>query len=402
MSDGPSGRFSFGRADLDLATPMPLLQRLIAGRATLGITRLAEQTGLGRYGMPCFAAIRPNSRTVSVHQGKGADAVSAQLSALMEAAEYAYAEAPRITHIRATLSELRKADRQAISPSPLLPREACRIDDAPIHWTEGVDLFTGHPVLVASDAVTLGPDPSDLPTISQNTNGLAAGATQAQAWLHGLCELIERDSLVLWGFRPDSAIAARAVDPDTFDDLYLSALNARMSEEKDTLRLFDLTTSIGVPTIYAVLGPSSGTASHAEITTGAAAHPDRALAARKATLEAVQTRISLVSGARDDIESGLYRQEARSDVSALLALAPGSDTPSSPSLPVPTHASAMVDEVLNRLAAAGLKQAVAVHLGGAELSIAVEKLFVPGLEDRLTNRHWRPGPRAARAMLGAI
>ncbi len=381
---------------------MPLLKRLLAGRATLGITRLAEQTGLGRYGVHCFAAIRPNSRTVAVHQGKGADRVSAQLSALMEAAEYAYAEAARPSLRHATLSELLKNGEPAISPSALLPLDERQIDDISIDWVEGADLSTGDPVLVARDAVTLGLDALDLPTISQNTNGLAAGASRPQAWLHGLCELIERDSLVLWGFRPDSALAARAIDPDAIGDPYLSALNARVAEQQDTLRLFDLTTSIAVPTIYAVLGPSIGTARHAEITTGAAAHPDRMVAARKAALEAAQTRISLVSGARDDIDAGLYRQESRSDLRALLAMTPRAEWSAPLISSVPPDSRALVDEVLQHLAAAGLKQAVAVPLGGAELGIAVEKLFVPGLEDRLTNRNWRPGPRAARAMLGAI
>jgi ribosomal protein S12 methylthiotransferase accessory factor len=51
---------------------------------------------------------------------------------------------------------------------------------------------------------------------------------------------------------------------------------------------------------------------------------------------------------------------------------------------------------------AGLNRIVTVRLGSDRLGIEVVKAFVPGLEDRLTNRHWRPGPRAASAMLGAL
>src|SRR5690242_13034932 len=75
-------------------SPAALLRDLTAKFPLLGITRLAGQTGLDRTGIYCFAAIRPNSLTIASHQGKGMDELSAKLSAIMEAAEYAVAEAP--------------------------------------------------------------------------------------------------------------------------------------------------------------------------------------------------------------------------------------------------------------------------------------------------------------------
>ncbi|HEY9009478.1 MAG TPA: hypothetical protein VIN06_00525, partial [Devosia sp.] len=59
--------------------------------ADFGITRLARQTGLDAIGIPCFAAIRPNSKTLSVNMGKGIDDDAAMASAIMEAVEYAIA-----------------------------------------------------------------------------------------------------------------------------------------------------------------------------------------------------------------------------------------------------------------------------------------------------------------------
>ena len=43
----------------------------------LGITRLANVTGLDIIGLPVFMAVRPNARGISVAQGKGWDASSA-------------------------------------------------------------------------------------------------------------------------------------------------------------------------------------------------------------------------------------------------------------------------------------------------------------------------------------
>ena len=50
--------------------------------APMGITRLADVTGLDNIGIPVFQAIRPNARSLSVSQGKGVSLEAAQASAL--------------------------------------------------------------------------------------------------------------------------------------------------------------------------------------------------------------------------------------------------------------------------------------------------------------------------------
>src|SRR5918998_1598968 len=61
-----------------------------------GITRVAQVTALDRIGIPVWMAIRPNSRTLAVSQGKGLSDAAAQASAVMEAAELATAEAAHL------------------------------------------------------------------------------------------------------------------------------------------------------------------------------------------------------------------------------------------------------------------------------------------------------------------
>src|SRR5438552_592107 len=60
-----------------LARMRPLMKRL-------GITRLACLTGLDAVGVPVWAAIRPNGRSLSTSQGKGLSDDAAAVSALME------------------------------------------------------------------------------------------------------------------------------------------------------------------------------------------------------------------------------------------------------------------------------------------------------------------------------
>ena len=58
----------------------------------MGITRLANITGLDCIGLPVYVAVRPNSKLLAVSQGKGVDADSARASALMESIETWHAE----------------------------------------------------------------------------------------------------------------------------------------------------------------------------------------------------------------------------------------------------------------------------------------------------------------------
>ncbi|MGW8989068.1 hypothetical protein ACWGRF_03920 [Streptomyces zhihengii] len=67
----------------------------MAGRlGDFGITRVADLTGLDVIGLPVWTAIRPASKTLSASQGKGAAALLAKLSAVMEAIELWHVEQP--------------------------------------------------------------------------------------------------------------------------------------------------------------------------------------------------------------------------------------------------------------------------------------------------------------------
>lgn len=379
--------------------PAALLRDLSSHFAALGITRLARQTGLDRIGIPCYAAIRPNSATIASHQGKGLDDASAQISAVMEAAEYAYAEAPAGIQRTMSLSEVEASGLATMDVANLLPRGQVIDPHLPLRWIEGFVFETGAPILVPYDAVVLGPPPADLPGIAQSTNGIAAGTTLTGALIHALCEVIERDAVCLWGFKSDKAAAATAVAPSAFDDADVEALEFRITEAGFRLRLYDQTSNTGLPTVYAVLSPEDGADRHFDAATGASCHPVAAVAARRAIVEAAQTRITNIAGARDDIVENEYEQELSRSIAVLTELDnPERDAPAG--LTAPATEEGLLAALRAGLARANINRTVVIPLGGEDIGIHVVKVFVPGLEDRLTNRNWRPGNRAAAAMLG--
>src|SRR6188472_1573531 len=73
----------------------------------MGITRVANVTGLDAVGVPVVMVCRPNSRSVAVSQGKGINLASARASGLMEAAELYHAETITLPLRLATYEEVR-------------------------------------------------------------------------------------------------------------------------------------------------------------------------------------------------------------------------------------------------------------------------------------------------------
>jgi len=51
------------------------------------ITRISDLTPLDPLGLPTFSAVTPLAADLTIHMGKGRDAMSARISAVMEAVE---------------------------------------------------------------------------------------------------------------------------------------------------------------------------------------------------------------------------------------------------------------------------------------------------------------------------
>jgi ribosomal protein S12 methylthiotransferase accessory factor len=368
--------------------------------AALGITRIARLTGLDRLGIPCFAALRPNSRSIASNQGKGVDDDSARASAVMEAVEFAIAEQPASPVMVAPAAQLSEEGTAFADPRKALPLGDTLDPGRPIRWLSGRTLQSGQSVLVPFDRVAVNGDSPDLPTICQNTNGLASGNTAAEATFHAVCELIERDANTLWSLRRPDERRARCLDPASFEDDLVDDLVARFERAGLAIRLFDQTTDLGVPTIFCVTAPADGiVVKHFDVAAGAGTHPNAARAALRAITEAAQTRVTSISGSRDDVRPDAYRLAGSMEALALLACKPSGAAPRS-EVPVQSTAEALLGGVLAQLAGHGVSDLVAVSLGGGEYGISVVHVLSELLEDRGPNLHWKPGKRALDAVLG--
>ncbi|MCB1809080.1 MAG: hypothetical protein KDJ99_29175, partial [Candidatus Competibacteraceae bacterium] len=73
-------------------SPEQTEQRLQPLLGKLPVTRITDLTPLDPIRLPVYAVVTPLARDLTTHMGKGADALSARVSALMEAVERISAE----------------------------------------------------------------------------------------------------------------------------------------------------------------------------------------------------------------------------------------------------------------------------------------------------------------------
>src|SRR4051812_10409293 len=131
--------------------PSDTLARVRPQMRAMGITRLGNITGLDRIGIPVAIAVRPNSCSVSVSQGKGLELPQAMASALMEAAEGFHAE--EIGPCReASYRELARRET-VVAPETLCPGARAFDPEQPLSWIKGYDLLRGEPCWVPSEIV---------------------------------------------------------------------------------------------------------------------------------------------------------------------------------------------------------------------------------------------------------
>ena len=381
--------------------PARTLERLLPLLPRLGVTRVGVVTGLDVIGIPVVMVCRPNGRSLSVSQGKGADLTAAKVSGIMEALEAWHAERILLPLRLATYRELREIAR--VVDVGALPRPSWSRfhPDLSILWIEGTDVIGGERVWLPYECVHLdfrSPGPQGTGCFLANGTGLAAGNTLLEAVSHGLCETVERDAFALWDELAQDERAARRVDLDSVDDPGCRRLLDACERAGVGVVAWDLTTDVGLPVFsVTIVDRRADALRRLPAAIGGGCHPDRAVALSRALTEAAQSRLTLIAGSRDDCPPAYYRRIRDGDAIgahvARLDGGPGRDFADLAHLPA-ASVDADVAHELDRLRAAGIEQAILVDLTRPDVGVPVVRMVVPGLEgwtDKVAPAV--PGPR---------
>ena len=399
-SQAMAGLKRYRRGTDRVLPPEATLARVRPLLPVMGITRIANVTGLDRIGIPVVMVSRPNARSISVSQGKGLELAAAKASGVMEAIETYHAETITLPLKYASFGELRYNHRMVdMAGLPFCAGSRWR-DDLAMLWIEGGELQSGQPIWLPYELVSTNytlPLPPGSGCFAANTNGLASGNSLGEAICHGLCELIERDATTLWRVRSPAARSARAIDPATIADVDCRDLLDRFERANVAVRIWNVTTDIEVACFQCLIMGSHALDADPEF--GAGCHPRREVALCRALTEAAQARTTYIVGARDDLASELYDDDVRAsraeEARALFqAPPPAGDFAAAPSWDADTVEDD-VEEIVRRLQQVGLDQVAFVDLTKPGFRLPVARVVVPGLEGAYHETgDYLAGPRA--------
>ena len=387
-----------------ICDPRDTLERIRPKLSKFGITRVANITGLDWIGIPVVMVVRPNSRSVSVSQGKGITLDAARVSGVMEAIELYHAENIRSPLVLASWEEL-SGRALTVDPNRLPPSKLGAFNPGlRILWIEGFDLIARQPTWVPLEVVTTDATGPELPgnnAFCSTSNGLASGNNFFEAACHALCELVERDATTLWYLSDARLRNARRLDLATIDDASIVGLLRQLAASGMELLVWDVTSDVEVPVFLSLLCEPRDRPERARYSsTGMGCHPTREIALLRALTEAAQSRLTLISGTRDDIFRDQYQwnRYQPADLQRYRALRPDAG-PWRRYADVSTfHAGSIgedLDWLLSRLRCAGLHSAVAVDLSQDDQEISVVRMVVPGLEAPASADNYTPGRRAS-------
>jgi ribosomal protein S12 methylthiotransferase accessory factor len=377
----------------------------------LGITRLANLTGLDIIGLPTWMAVRPNSRGLSTSQGKGRTHAAAQASALMESIESWHGEMI-VRPVRiASFHEMRRTEPvcdilqlSRYTDRPLRP-------DLPISWIEGRNLLDDTPRWVPWEAVstdyTASPEDRGETIFVQSSNGLAGGNHLAEAVSHALMELVERDAVSRTADEFRKVAPARRIRRESVANPELRNLLSLLDEASMETVLFDLTVDTNIPVCgctildreaelrWRLLPHFSGYGCHLS--------PDIALS--RAITEAVQSRVTYISGSRDDIAAQEYRRGAHVDDLENYRRLANQGEGEVDFAEIPDRSTSCfaqdIETVLQALVEVGVEEVIAVDLRREEMGVPVVKLVAPRLAAPVPMIRGRPIATPERGRVGA-
>jgi len=386
---------------------------------SLGVTRLADITGLDRVGIPVYSAVVPDSRDgLSVYNGKGARPIDAKAGALMEAVERQTTLKTRLPFVEDNLLHLRQS-RHVLDPGSVNQKLALSYsEDRTYSWSEGLDIVSGESWWVP--AKLAGYLWHDLPHPScfalTDSNGLASGNSREEAICHALCELAERDAWteVELGAhqlpRERRSLAAGVDAKDGPDDLEMfPCLDLQPNELLNKFwqaNLFpvvrDITSSLGVPTFFASVADES-IVGFPMVHSGLGTHPNANVALRRALTELAQSRCVDIQAVREDIVApgeatdhfALHTRRINwvNNYSWYL----GKSKHLRKLSEVDSHNFETIEQdlefLLHKFAACGLNQIIVVDFTPNITTHSVVRVIVPGIE-LWASDHGRLGPRA--------
>ena len=358
----------------------------------LGISRVTDITRLDCIGVPVFASIRPDASrgSLCVNAGKGITAKEARVGAYMEGIEYAFAEYNR-AKLKTRLARGRDVYVGSNRHDAILdfcPVMGAEVDlDGPIACVEAQDIKSREIFLVPAELIFL-PLPSQVGGaryFGSNSNGLCSGNSLLEATVHGLAELIERDTCSFQAIRDTSQLVSNCTLPTR-----IQKVEANLSAVGIRLYVRSVANNFDIPYFMAVVADSESP-DPIFISVGYGCHPRKNIAVTRAVCEALQSRLSFIHGGRDDLTQRYQRfarwtRTTRQSYAARLLAKVSTNGRLLQFKSIPDHSRVVVDiesalqVMMDALDRNGFRRVLRVVYTPKDFPLQVVRILVPGLE----------------------
>ncbi|OPY25473.1 MAG: YcaO-like family protein [Methanocella sp. PtaU1.Bin125] len=379
--------------------PEETLKRVEKLLPDIGVTRVAEISGLDRIGIPVYSAIRPGSQqgAISVYAGKGATPVEARVSVIMESIERYSSEMQPADRkkIKVGTYEDLSAEFSAVPPQSLI-LPGMLLPGVRLDWYDGYDLMGKEEVKLPCNAIFHPYTSTTGRLFRSNTNGLASGNTMEEAIFHGLMEVVERDALSLAEVTRDPGQAIAVGE----DDGLVYEMYSKFGDANVDVKLWYLPTDTGIPTVLAATDDRE-LQDPAMLVIGVGTHLDARIAVLRALTEVAQSRATQIHGGREDTDReritrtiGYERMKRLNrhwyaDADSTLAVK------DLPDLSTASH-KGDIERSITQLKAKKIADRVIVTDLTRKIKVPVVRVTVPGLEMYAIDRE-RIGPRCKGA-----
>ena len=384
------------------ASPGESLKAARVAAKICGISRLAGVTGLDHIGLPVWMAIRPLGRSLSVSQGKGLTDTLAQVSALMEAIELFHAEsflpAGIERSIKLTARDPNFADVEAL---PIHANRDLNFE-SPIRWLETRSIITGKTKWIPKELIDLDTTRIYDGFFVPSSNGLASGNSRTEALLHGLSEILERDQISHWLVVENLSpgLSCRRLNlssglPESIERAISMIRNAGLA-----VAVWYASVTINVPCFVCAIADTRGNTLYPQHAAGYGCHISKEIALLRAITEAAQSRLTFISGTRDDLFVRIYESDIRVDAPSnrvwLQSIQSSGEDISYNDLPDFSHFitfSEAVDYIASCMLDDGITDVLALDLTNDTIGVPVIHVVAPYAEFDVGSAIAEPGLR---------
>lgn len=362
-----------------LQTMLTLLQQRFK---QMGITRIANVTGLDTLGIPVAACFRPNSKLLSVSQGKGLSWEKAAVSAIMESVEAFHAENVEAPQLTGSFNELSK--RYSLISPEKFNLGKFRVDDFlnyKMDWIEARNWVTQKPAylpyaLVCLDSTRIA---SEYGLFTASSNGLAGGQTLEQAMSHAMLEVIERDCYSKWDLLTADKKNASQIDINSIDSVLNNEIIAHLTASNIFINVWNISSELKIPAFKCTIKDHNIIRGLNHFG-GFCANFSKEKALLGAILEAIQSRLTLIIGSRDDAlpieyerqKSGFFSKTVNVNGSFLYQKCPDD-------INVSVDAKEQVNKLLELLFKHHCDEVLVIDHTRADLQIPIVHIFIPKL-----------------------